>query len=735
MLIDNRFGIILLGTLLGCATNINIIGAQSLLLSQMQPVYTLYLIVASQLLFSFFLKKFRLKKLKFSIFLIVSTIAYILILVSLSLPFLSGPLRNLLWFFLAMFGIRFFNWLVAEIMVRHLDPARAQSYFSLLVTSDEIGTLLAVIGLKTIGKGLDPLQTLYLSIFIFILSVLFIALQFVPKKNLEITFTKKKEAEPAIENHLLRTFILGFILCSIFLSIFRSTEDYLIKVVLKEDLVSFQAIKDMTANYMMIASLIIIPTSFVMGRVIQRKHVSPISLLIFHVLSMFALGTVLLFIQPLYFFIIFEIARRLEQNILYSTANQMVVGSFVGDLRNRLKAIHNFYYNTVVGIAVIFLFSYTQTWKPENQREFLIILILFSLLAAFFVILKLKGTLIKTLRCLVASGHKTATIVAVQSLSFLKPHDYETQMGSLLQLSPKKLLRKTIILGLSYSGTESSVGTIIKEFGSEKEEIQVAVLEALKIANNYRANQFILNILTEREKPKSLQVRINATAIIAAIYNKKAIPFLLNGLENSDPRVVANTLETLSMYKDKDLIPEFIKFSHSAIPRIRANALMGLARFKKSHKMYHKEISSVLKGNAPQMMASILYVIGKMKNTDFKEEILNLLNSPWKHHPLLQGTLAWALVRIYGTKYFDLVGELLGMPYREKQQVPFLHFFSQLSKVSRFDIIKHLSLKNHQDSIFIKNFGNHLRYSVFDFHEEIEFLHLIVDELKTKIAS
>ena len=133
-------------------------------------------------------------------------------------------------------------------------------------------------------------------------------------------------------------------------------------------------------------------------------------------------------------------------------------------------------------------------------------------------------------------------------------------MNKLLSLSPKKLLRKTIIVSLGYERQNASLETVMNEFQSDKEEIQLAVLDALKVAHQYKATQFMVKIIMAQERSKSLRVRMNATRIVAGIYGRRAIPFLLNGLEDPDPRIVANTLETLSIYKDKALLPYFMKF-------------------------------------------------------------------------------------------------------------------------------------------------------------------------------
>jgi len=116
-------------------------------------------------------------------------------------------------------------------------------------------------------------------------------------------------------------------------------------------------------------------------------------------------------------------------------------------------------------------------------------------------------------------------------------------MQSLLEHEPGRFLRKTVIVGLGYSRSDSALNTVIREFRSEREEIQLAVLEALQAFRDYRAIQFLVRVTGAQEASRSLQVRMNAGRVIAGLYGKKAIPFLLNGLEDSEPRIVANVVK------------------------------------------------------------------------------------------------------------------------------------------------------------------------------------------------
>ena len=89
---------------------------------------------------------------------------------------------------------------------------------------------------------------------------------------------------------------------------------------------------------------------------------------------------------------------------------------------------------------------------------------------------------------------KVSSILSATGLSYIRPRGYPQLMKELLKENPKKLLRKTIILGLGYAQDEVALETVIQEFKSDKEEIQLAVIEAVRNSRSHRGTNFILNV-------------------------------------------------------------------------------------------------------------------------------------------------------------------------------------------------------------------------------------------------
>jgi hypothetical protein len=152
---------------------------------------------------------------------------------------------------------------------------------------------------------------------------------------------------------------------------------------------------------------------------------------------------------------------------------------------------------------------------------------------------------------------------------------------------------------------------------------------------------------------------------------------------------------------------------------------MGLAYFRKTKKMYREGVCKILTGGDLRHISSILYVIGKLKDHRFKNEVDALAKTALIEEVAVIPSLTWTWIRWRDPRGFDLAGKFLGMPHQKNVQRPFMHFFSQLSAKDRFDLIQYLAIEHRSQPSFLKNLGDNLRHTSFDFHEEIEYLDLV----------
>lgn len=724
-----NFAILLLATALGATIQLNMIGAQSFLLSKLDAIYLVYSAVLGGLLATMFFKYAHLSKSKFALFSTFVIGLYIFILLFFSFEIIPENVLAFLWPVFADAGQGIFYWIVVELTMRHLAPARAQAYFSYLTSFYALGVTLIILFLKIFEVNLSVQNTLFIVVGLFVVSLFIVLAAFVPKKNIEIRFSKDVVYDPSISSELEFGLKKWFILVCVVLGAARVAEKYLVNLQLKAELQTFSAISSMIIQYTLIASIVIVVVGLVTGRFVQSKRPSPLLLIKCYNVIFLSMSIVALLSMNFTVFIALEVVRRGMEQSIYIPGHQMILSSLMRGIRRSFRSFHRFYYYTLVCPILAIIFYFTKNLSLTGETYFVLWLIILFLISALFFTTFFGRQFVAMMYEYLNSKNKTATILAAQSLSYLRPKNYVEEMSSLLKHRPKKLLKKTIILGLGHTDNQEATNTIIDQFKSDKEEIQIAVLDALNIAKNYKSVQFMLHILNMKVMPKSLQVRLSAISIIASMYHKKAIPILLDGLDDADPRVTSNSLETLALFNDKKLLPYFKQFVSSEIPRVKANALMGCASFKETKPLYKKSVDEIFKSQDLRMLPSILYIVGKLRDKSFLKEVLGYYDSQHKEDLKIKAPLAWALCRLKSPRGFELAAELMAIPFSQDDELVFNHFLSQMDKIARFDLIKYLFICKEFSAQFIKNVSNNLHYSRFDFHEELDYLHILQKNL------
>jgi HEAT repeat protein len=511
-------------------------------------------------------------------------------------------------------------------------------------------------------------------------------------------------------------------LLTFYFGIFKFSEEYLIRIVLKEKLGSYQAIQHALAGYRLLGNAMIVAVGLYVARRMRKSHASPILVLAGTMAALLAVATATAITQRFGFFAALEIARWVGENGFYYLGIQMLLASFTGAFQAKLARKWHLFFYPIAGVPLVLLFYFSDLLMSSRQEHLLLGIVLVSLACALGSVLAMRPSLIATLYAFAASGHKAAAVIAVNALSYLRPRGYEDELDRILGLSPKKILRKHIILALGQSPERRSIDRIIHEFESDQEEIQIAVVEALQISRNYKAGQF-LNRVTQAQsvRPKTVRVRINAAAGLAAMYGRYSIPFLLAGLEDEDPRIVANTLETLSGFRDRKLIPWFRQFAESSNPRVRANALMGLAGFRETREIYRVAMREILAGKDLAVLSSALYVLGRVEDREFQEELRAMAAGLKSQLPQIRRCLAWALIRLHDPLGYELFDRIL----TSGEARGFMHFFAQLASETRMDLVRHVVASQAEETA-IRQFEEALQERTFDFHEELDFLLLLV---------
>ena len=726
------FSVLLLATLIGATIQLNMIGAQSYLLSKLDAIYFVYSSIAAGLMSTIFYKYCIFQRIKFALFSVVTIAVYASVLIVMSLGLLPEMVLAFTWPMVAAFGMGLFRWVVIEITSRHLDPVRAQSYFSYLSSFFGLGVILIILVLKALPFELTAQQNIALVAGLFSLSFLIIAVSFLPKNKIEIKFSKKQETEPKVPGKTepsMKKWFIGVCIC---LGAFSIAESYVVNLKLKSELGSFEAVREMIFNYTLVASVLVIIFGLVVGRVVKNNRTSPTLFIQIHSAMLFVMSIICLVTMNFHAFIALEVVSRVSSQSVYSPSIQMILASLMNKMRGRFRALQQFYYYTLMGPVFAGVFFFTKKLELDLELKIVLLITISFLVASMICTRGLNLSFITMMYNYLKLKSKTAAIMGAQALSYLKPKSFVPEMSTLLHENPKKLLRKTIILGLGHVTEAKATDTIIEEFKSDKEEIQIAVLDALGVAKNYESVQFMIGILNMKVLPKSLKVRLNAMSIIASMYHKKAIPILLDTLNDKDPRVVSNALETLGMFRDKKLLPYFKKHIESDVPRVKANSLMACAPFSETKKYYRSSVQELLQNRDLKMMPSILYVVGKLKDHHFDKELQSIYNSELRHNDKIIGPLAWALCRVGLEEGFELASVILSARHRSDNELSFTHFLSQFEKVARFDLVKYIFTREGAAKDSIDNAGNHLSYSRFDFHEELDYFNVIKESLIEK---
>ena len=726
----------MLSALAGFAVNLSSISAQAFILNLHHPKYSFYITVVVAVLFSIYQVKFRLTKLKFAHF---STMVHLMLtgsLLCLALFANSQGIEQNIWFapiwlFLAFLASDFFRWSLNELTIRHLDPASSSVHLSYVMMAYEGGSLLVALMTYWHLKGNDPKVIIYLSCGVQLLVAAAYAFHFGSLKNLEVRFARKPQKLPESLLPAYSAVIVPFLTLALFAGMIKSSEDYIIRLSAVTFDNSFSGIQEVLAKVYSLRGLTILLVSPLIGKFIELKRPSLFYLIIGYVGSCLALVSVCLANLGLPTIVLFSsVLRGLERSV-FAPSMYLFTGTFVPPVRGMLRSLqHGVYF--AVGSLLLALWVSIVGPMLEDHLE---IKVLFELVFAYGAIaigavLWLRKTSENHLFNLATSDHKPSAILAVHTLSFLKPKTFLLRMVALLKGNPKKTLRKTIIEGLGYFPESEVVPVILNEFKTENENIQLTVLNALRASGDYPSIQFILNTALTKWKTQTPLVRISALRLITEYYGRRAIPLLLNGLEENDDRIIANSLEQLATFKDKKLIKYFQKYSGSTSNRTATVALIGLRPFKETVHLYQKGIEALLTSGDPTKIASALYAVGYCQDPYFLPHMDSLLSSVHAQHLSVKATLAWALSSIKDERGYHLFLSYFtkAMPAEEYPRA--LHFFSQLPRGIRFDIIRLMFSVEEYRNIDRGQFVLLLKNARQDFHEEIDYIQAIIATLE-----
>ena len=187
MLLDNRIAVIILGVLVGACLTIARISSEAYLLSLVDPIYALVIATIGSIVYYSMLFKFNWNRVTFAIPSATLTLA-IGATFALGTLVPGGIWFAVAWSFVVVLSVSLHHWICAEILGRHLNPVITHSYFAYMSMAMELGTLLSIALRRLYLTDLSPTKTLLFTAVLYLITGVFILIQFVPLNNLEVRF-------------------------------------------------------------------------------------------------------------------------------------------------------------------------------------------------------------------------------------------------------------------------------------------------------------------------------------------------------------------------------------------------------------------------------------------------------------------------------------------------------------------------------------------------------------------
>ncbi|MES2769808.1 MAG: MFS transporter [Bdellovibrionota bacterium] len=627
------------------------------------------------------------------------------------------------WIFMAGLFSELMRWGLNEMLERYVSPSKLGVVFSYQAMAQEVGIVSAV-AFYAFAPHVSLLQV-SLTTAVAAICILGILITFLNPRRLEFHFIARKSKDFKFFDKAYQPIFLSFLLMGLFAGVFRMSQDNLVNDFFKSHTLNQVELQKIISSAMLIGSFLQMIAAFINGRIIERNRVSPIRVIASTWAVHFAVGVFAIVTQTLWGHILFMSMSKGLAGFYYPALNRLS-GSFKYLTGLTFKSNHIF--GTIIFAGIVFAFI------PHGPMVLPVVLVA-TFLLVLGQLLILRKKMIPTLEENIKSEHVDESVRAAIGLSYLQPDDYVEKMSEILDEKPPQLLKKQIILGLGYSHDPKSYDVLLQEFRSDKEEIQITVLEALKVAKSYKATRFALDLVLSNRKSLTPRVRLNAAQMVVALYGEKSIPILMLGLQLEDPRQLANVLEALSQFKHLELVDIFKGFVNSATPRVRANALMGLSQFPDQKEFYKEEILKTL--GAPGMeelghKISIFYLIGKNKNQEFKDTLIRLLIAQIKQPEEYKNldaqslsyiqTLSWSLLRLGVKEGRDVFFDLLQVTYRQPKAMSLLHFILQLDQNERYDTLDQWINESETPPATRDMLLDYFEKSGFNLEEEIEYL-------------
>lgn len=189
------------------------------------------------------------------------------------------------------------------------------------------------------------------------------------------------------------------------------------------------------------------------------------------------------------------------------------------------------------------------------------------------------------------------------------------------------------------------------------------------------------------------------------------ISFLMEALEDEDPRTQANAIESIGILKDKKTIPILLPFLNHPSHRIQANTAIALYPFRSSRKKAEKTIDKLYHSEILVKRLAALYAIGILKLKKYEKNLISLLDSPEKR---LAAQAIVALARFKKLNFAEKLIEFI-LDEDEKFSLEIIFNLRKFPRESRFYLFEEISKLDQEKQ---KEIYSRLDHSSIDFSLE-----------------
>jgi thioredoxin-dependent peroxiredoxin len=736
MLLNNRIALLTLSFLFGAFISISNVGAQAFLLSQVDSAYLLAISVAFSLGYTVFLRAMRSATGKFAHVSTMVLVAYVVLQAATAAAAGVPSIRAVAWLFLAYLGTAITRWIVQELAERHLSYTIARTYTLYLVTAFDLGSVISLVGFTIVLPATPPGEMMLIVCAGLSAAVAFLHLQFGSVRNVELRATRRasrqRDSDPLLSQAALRFIRIDYVLLFIAGS-FGLMQEYLTRIVIQQELGSFASMTQVVADIYIYVGIISIIVGAIAGRVVNRYRISPIRMIWAYVLAVAACVAVILVSTQVALVVAFEVVRR-SLTYLFINGQQMLVAALAVEVRYTLQSprqtvLYLLRTAAIAGMAVM-VSDFPFVFQVHVYQATLV-----ALAAAATVTLPiLRRRYTRVLEEQVASDDDDAAVLAMHALSFERPAGFVRSMKEIIDTSAEVPRKKSAVLALSCTREPEALDAVRRAFNTDREELQLAVLESMHGMRSFFSTRFLLDVYLKKEKAITPRVYQRAAVIISSSLGKAAVPFLLDGLRHPNSEVIADTLEALEPFREPELIPEIVPLLESRSPRVRSNAIFALSRFPSQRPVCIEQIRMAFDDRDADLVASLLYVIGKFSEPSLIPLIERLFQTELPNEPRIEIGLAWAFTTLGDHRGLELFSDILQRPAPPDGIDEALHQFAQLEARTRFDVLEHVGRIAWKAPAVLTRILHRLQRSNLYLAEETQYLRILAKE-ESAVAS